>query len=313
MLKIKSKYVRFLGLVIFVIVLLHVDLGKIFSYFKSIQPIHLISSMAILLTFHISKSIRWQYILKKQSIPYSLSSSYLMYSAGLYAGVITPGRLGDFIKAFYLKKDGHTTGKALASVFLDRILDLFFLFLIAIPSFIWVKQSVDAKINLLGIIIFLALISVIIILVSSKKFAHFWGQIFFRFIPAKYKPLFQNSFNDFYSSLNSFSVLHYLIVVFITVTGWFIYFYLIFFLSEAAGLNIPFLQVVFFFVVSSIAAFIPISVAGIGTRDVTLLYFFPFIGYSKETAVSFSLIILFIYLLTTLYGLIAWIIKPLKW
>jgi len=310
---VKLKYIRLLGIVIFVIVLFKVDLGEIFNFFKSIQPIDFILSIIILFIFHISKSMRWQYILARQSINYKLLNCYLMYSAGLYAGVVTPGRLGDFIKALYLKKDGHSAGKALASVFLDRILDLFFLFLIAIPSFVWIRNSSNKNINIFGILVIIALIIIVLMLLASKRSANFFGKIFLRFIPSKYKSLFRNNFSDFYSNLKLFSFSNYLIIVLFTIFGWLIYFYLIFFLCKAANLNMPFYQVVFFNIVSFIIAFLPISIAGIGTRDVTLIYFFTQMDYSKEAAILFSLIVLLMYFLTALLGLSAWLIKPIKW
>lgn len=309
----KLKYARFIGFFLFLFVLLKVDLRTILDHFRSIDPAPFAAGILILFVFHVSKALRWKYILGRQAIGYSVKDSYLMYAAGLYAGVITPGRLGDFIKALYLRADGHSSGRALSGVFLDRVIDLFFLALIALPSLVWIKLSSQADVNILGAVVFFGVMVAVLILISSRRLAGRLGNRFLALIPGRFKPSFKDNLDEFYASLDVFSLVQYTVIVLYTLAGWLIYFSGIHLFSRAIGLDLPFYQVIFFFVLSSIAAFIPASIAGIGTRDVTLLYFFPLLGYTKEAAISFSLIILFIYFLTALFGLIAWLIKPIKW
>ena len=48
--------------------------------------------------------------------------------SSLYIGFVTPGRLGEFIKAVYLKSDkGISLSKGMSSVLIDRLCDLYLL------------------------------------------------------------------------------------------------------------------------------------------------------------------------------------------
>jgi uncharacterized membrane protein YbhN (UPF0104 family) len=58
---------------------------------------------------------------------------------------------------------------------------------------------------------------------------------------------------------------------------------------------------------------IPISVAGLGTREAAVIYFFSVIGIASAQAVGFSIMYLILgTYLTALVGFFAWLFKPAK-
>jgi len=57
--------------------------------------------------------------------------------SSLYLGIVTPGRLGKFAKAIYLNQEGITSvSHGFSSVLIDRLCDLYLLFLLAMAGFI---------------------------------------------------------------------------------------------------------------------------------------------------------------------------------
>jgi uncharacterized membrane protein YbhN (UPF0104 family) len=62
---------------------------------------------------------------------------------------------------------------------------------------------------------------------------------------------------------------------------------------------------------AGLAALLPISVGGIGTRDATLVILFAMTGHSREEAVALSTLILALNALTWPVGFIAWLWRPL--
>jgi len=59
---------------------------------------------------------------------------------------------------------------------------------------------------------------------------------------------------------------------------------------------------------------IPFSIAGLGTRDATVIYFFGIVGANAAQAVGFSLVYLLIgTYLTALAGFILWLRHPVRW
>ena len=127
MLNFLKKYSYLFGIFLFIIILAKIDLGSILVNIKNVKLSYL--ALAALFSFPILlvKSYCWNYLKKKQNIYYSQKESFLMYGVGLYIGSVTPGRVGETSRILYLKRDGHSMGKSLVSLILDRMSDFIFL------------------------------------------------------------------------------------------------------------------------------------------------------------------------------------------
>lgn len=304
-----KRLLRFIGLIVFVLILWRLDIRYILEQFKRMQWEVFLVAVAALVTFHVLKAFRWRYILGLQEIQYSFTNSYLMYLSGLFAGILTPGRLGDFAKIFYLRADGFSTVKAVFSSFLDRVLDLIFLLLCGVFTLLWIDRMLSVRIPFLWVIG--------VALASALAIGKLMGldrikKIVSKLIPKSYRPLFDKEVTGLKDDLKNYSFWKAVTLIVYTAIGWLLYFFVIYALTRSIGLKIPFFDVVAFFVVSTLVTFIPITIAGVGTRDLVLLAMFSQVGYVKEDAISFSLLILVSYLLTALFGLMAWLIKPVR-
>ena len=69
------------------------------------------------------KAMRWRLLLQAQGVEYPLGKCIEVYSIGIFWGIVTPGRLGDFVKVLYLKRHGLNVLHGLFSVVGDRLFD----------------------------------------------------------------------------------------------------------------------------------------------------------------------------------------------
>jgi len=136
--------------------------------------------------------------------------------------------------------------------------------------------------------------------------------LLFKIMPKDYMPLFEQGMTELKFEVRNYRLWNVAVVLIFTVIGWLLYFTVIYVLTRSIGLSIPFYEVVAFFVISTLVTFVPITIAGVGTRDLTLLVLFSRLGYVKEEAICFSFLILMSYFLTALFGVIAWLIKPIR-
>lgn len=121
----KRHFLKIIGILIFVYILFKIDISKTLGVLANIKIDYVLIVFLLSMPSMLVKSWRWQYLLKMQGVDYSLKNAFITYLASLYLGVITPGKIGEFAKAFYLKEDkGINIGKAFSSVFTDRLLDL---------------------------------------------------------------------------------------------------------------------------------------------------------------------------------------------
>ena len=83
-------------------------------------------------------------------------------------------------------------------------------------------------------------------------------------------------------------------------------------MSKAVQADITYLQLVTAVSISSIISLIPISVAGIGTRDAFLIFIFSQWGIAKEKAMLFSFCFLAVYLVSACFGYLCFHLEPIS-
>jgi len=250
--------------------------------------------------------------MKAQNIDYSLKDSTIMYAAAMYIGALTPGRIGDFIKIFYLKGDNYPFGKAFATVLLDRLFDLVSLLLLGYAGMLLFITFFEGAIIILSCI-FVGTVLLILFFLFKKDFsAGILEYISSHFIPERYRDSAKTGFSDLYNGIKTLNANQFTLATFITFFAWGIYFVMMYLFALSLSINIPFLYLATCVSISAVITLIPISISGIGTRDATLIILFSYLGLSKESAIAFSMTILFMFFVNGFIGLLAWLKKPIS-
>lgn len=118
-------------------------------------------------------------------------------------------------------------------------------------------------------------------------------------------------FYDFYEGINQLINYKLIITVFLTCVSYLIFFAPCYLIAIALGISINFVTITLFMAISNLISFIPISISGLGTRDVTLIYLFSLVGLKAELAVSYAFLVFITFFVSGgLMGAVAWWIKP---
>jgi len=307
-----KKYLPLIGIIIFILILIKIDILKLFHVLSNLNYFYIILAYLLIPMILFAKTYRWNYLKKKQNIIYDLKDSFLMYCAGTYIGILTPGRLGELTKIAYLKNNQCSVGKASVNVLLDRLADLFSLLILSclgMFAFFHFFQNIIWALSF-GII---SLIILLILFLKTNLIHVLLKKIFDLLIPLKYQKFWQLNFQDFINDFKKYKLKNYLFICLITFISWLIYYYQIFFLAKSIGIN----NISFFYlaIAVTIAAFItllPISILGIGTRETVLILLLSVFQISQEQIISFSFLILSLSIISGLTGLICWLIKPIS-
>jgi uncharacterized membrane protein YbhN (UPF0104 family) len=67
--------------------------------------------------------------------------------------------------------------------------------------------------------------------------------------------------------------------------------------------NLPIIDVLFLFLVSSVVSVLPITIGGIGVRELTFLYGFSYLGYQTDIGIAFSFLFFIITILSSMFGI----------
>jgi hypothetical protein len=299
----KKRLLSLAGLVLFFFIISRIDVQKVIAAFRQINIKAFVFSIGIYAIYLLIRVIKWKQLMEEEGIKYSFYDSTLMYLVGNYIGLITPGRIGDFSKIFYLRKDGHPTKKAFITVFLDRATDLLFLFLLGYAALFIFYQYFAGQIYWISAVLVLLLL-IALVLMIKKDMTKRLIKAFFRL----FRPEF--SFTEFFKDLQSLNIKVILKAVLFTIASWLVLYISYFLGAVALGIDIPFIYLIASMSVSSLFTMLPISISGIGTRDAILILLFGFIGINKEAAVAFSAYVLLIIVITALTGLLCWLKKP---
>jgi glycosyltransferase 2 family protein len=99
----------------------------------------------------------------------------------------------------------------------------------------------------------------------------------------------------------------------ITFVAYFLYFAFSWLILISLHLTPSYIDVVFIMSIMSLSTIIPLSVAGFGTREATLVLLFSYYGLASETAISFSLMhFTAFFLWGGLIGLVFWLLMPIS-
>ncbi len=308
----KKAYVWIIGLVIFGFILIKVNIPDILAIFSEIQIFYIVFALLLIVPLVATKAYRWQYLLKIQDIDYSFRTTFLVYLAGTYLGIVTPGRAGELVRGFYLKNDKNISlSKAFSSVLVDRLFDLFMLIIMGCLGLLIFALPKQQSLGILAVVLVLILGTGVLL---SKKLTRRVIQFAYkRTALRRYREKMDESINDFYLGIEELKRTKLVIPLLITVFAYLIFYTQGYLIAKSLNIPISFFYLVFCLSLVSLVALIPISIFGIGTRDATLIALFSTQGLAEETAVSLSLALLFVFYVSVGgIGALAWLKRPVS-
>jgi uncharacterized protein (TIRG00374 family) len=230
----------------------------------------------------------------------------------LCLSTLTPGGLGGILKFYKIEKASQLTKtQSLALVLLDKSICLATLLMLVFVG----ACIVALKLNRVAIVLFITvpffLLAVCFGLASLRSQLRFA----MTFLSLKLKRRFALSFEAlckrvFLKKLSTvfldLKIVFFeffrqkriaFVVSVLSVINWLCLFLRNYLYARALGINVSFIYFLFIWPIIFLITLLPISIIGIGVRDVALIFFFFFLGIDKEHAVSLSVleIILFLF------------------
>jgi glycosyltransferase 2 family protein len=301
------KILSLVGIILFIFILSRIDLGALFQILLQTNILFLTLALLVNGVAIVLKSLKWKIIVNSSRSDFSLPESIKAFFVGFSFSTITPAKLGDFVKVLYVTNENCSMGKALSTVVIDRLIDIILLFSIALIGIFGFSVFYNIEIISLGsIVLMIAVIITGIYIVLNRKLLSALLRPFFNlFVPPHLKDKVTLYYNDFFSGLVTFYYdrRRFFLSIGVGIISWippFLYGYL---LALSIGIDTGILFFILVIPVLSLLDLLPISISGIGTRDVALIFLFGLKGISPEQAVAFSLLYLFMsYWLIALIG-----------
>lgn len=306
----KKWLIRLIGIAILGYILFRVDFRSYYELLKKLEPLRILFACLLILVIYLLKSFRWYLLLKGQGIVYSYLNSFLAFTGSNFIAFITPGRLGEFAKIFYLRQDVNTpVSRSLPSVITDRLFDVYVLLFFGVFGIIKIGLG-----NNILIILFVVIAVFAPLLLFNRKIFDLWTGILIRlpFISraiSKKQVGLENLKQEFQKLIN----INLLYALFLSLISYLLLYYVSAILATAMHVALPFTTIVLMVSVANMLSFLPITVSGLGTREAVFIFFFHRLGYTTEQALLFStLFFAGFYIAGGIIAYICFMIKPVS-
>lgn len=320
----RIPWLKLIGAFVVGWIIYNLDVRMFLSTFSEVDITSLLLSFTFLLLFILLKCLRWRSLLVIQQIAFPLLRAVNVYIAAQFLALVTPGKIGDFVKVFYLEKDaGVSHFRAATSVIADRLFDLGMLVLVAFAGLYSgiIPPAYERTCQIFGIIV---LVLLVLLLHRPSMALVYKAATRLPLIGRKMARL-NALLKEMYSSFEEFKTPGTVLPLAISILAYLALFLHAFYLAQGLLIPVSLLQITFIVVIGNIASLIPISIGGIGPREAVIQALFvqllgnaqvltpTLVARLEAEGLAFSLSYYGIFLLTTgVIGGIAWLRNPVS-
>ena len=271
------KFIISVVLIYFIFTKLNFE--EVWSILKRIKPFYFILAFLFLLVSKIIAAFRLNLYFHKLKILLTQKSNFKLYLLGMFYNLFLPGGIGgDAYKGYLIKKNFEVKTKRIISVLvIDRLSGLLLIFIYA--SMLSLFLNIDGFQDFKFLLVIGIFASITVFWFLNKKFFEYVLSVFWK--------------STVYSALLQ---LAQLVSVFL--------------LLKALDVKINTVAYLLIFLISSIVSVLPLSIGGIGSREITFFYGATLLSLDENTSVSISIIFFLLGALISLFGIIYHFKKP---
>lgn len=281
--KLRKKLITALKIIVSAVLIYFIftkiELKDVVQTLKKSEPLYLFLALLFFVLSKIISAFRTNLYFHQMGAKVSQLSNLKLYLLGMFYNLFLPGGIGgDAYKGYVIQKVYQPgTKKVVSSLLLDRLSGMLLLFIYACVLALLSKNEFFQS-------FFWLIVSAIPLSVVAFWFVN--------------KIFFTSTLPVFWKSV-SFSALVQLAQLVCVL-----------FVLKSLSVDMDFIEYLFVFLVSSIVSVIPLTIGGIGSREVTFLYGAKWLGLDESTSIGISFTFFLITALTSLFGVIYHFKKP---
>jgi len=267
-----KKFLPLIGIIILLYLIFSLDIEKIKDAFLSINPFFIIIALSLTLPRLLIRNFAWQLIQKEQKISIGFYESLKIFLIGFFYGSVTPGYIGQLMRVPLMKeKTGMPYGKLFVNSTLEVIVHTMSIYgMILLGAFLVIGTRPD--LFLISLIAILIIISILLFFVKKERGEKLFYFLIKYFIPKKLKTKLLKFVDTFYTDFPGVRKL--IVPMILGIFTWIIIFSQEYFVIIALGLDIPYLYFLLLYPIANVIGFIPITFAGLGTREAVAIFLF---------------------------------------
>lgn len=237
------------------------------------------------------RALRWHLIAGYYDVPLSFRRSLELYLVSFSAGFLLSDSIGAFVRTIFLHRDGESLSISLLLPFWEKTAELLSILLMGVLGILLLPQMIMGGGSLYLLFIaaggLIMLLSLILIPPAQERLFAALKWAFRRYAKGKAEADI-SSFEDDFRRMKPLFFLEVLLFSFGLRLLHYLYVY---FLSLSLGIPLSYGDIVLVMMLVSLVIILPISIAGLGTREAVMIPAFALLGRPPEEAVALSLLI----------------------
>jgi len=252
------------------------------------------------------KVVRWRELLAARGYHYPLGRSYTAVLSSLYLGMLTPGRVGDVLRVQYVKREiDMPYAEGLAATVMDRFCDLYVLAAVVALGTVHFATALDSN------VVYASWAAVVVATLAPSLFLFRGPAELLSRVLRRMTERWHTSLAVLLQALRSLVGRALLFAIPLTIASFAINYTQGWLIARALGIDLSFLDVASLLATTSLLGLMPISVSGVGVRELFLALVFPALSLLPAQGVAFGLLVFVCnYLPIVLAGFVAWQIAP---
>ncbi len=300
----------FIGIGIIYVIFKYVPYQRIYTVFCHASIPHIILAFFIFFLTYLIGVLRWRFVLSVLDVHLSLREVSYSFFSSLFFNLFSPSLLaGDIFRSVTMTYRHHKTAKVISSVMIDRFSGAVAILLIGLVAFVLGRGLLPQGEVFKAIGIFLWVNLILVVFIFSRAFYSLIGRVFKKESGARRR------IENFYREISILKrqprvlvgSIGYSLVIQLLVC---IIFYII---AEAFSVHI---NMGYFFIFVPIVQYIiaiPVTVAGLGTREAAVVYFLSRVGVDKSVALSISFTVFFFLIIISVGGGVVYALVYHRW
>jgi uncharacterized protein (TIRG00374 family) len=278
--------------------LYQVDIQQLALTLQSAHYSYMILATGAILSTYVVRSWRWQYILQPVK-PVALTSLISATGIGFMVNMLLPARAGELARAYVIgHKEQMSTVASLASIVVERVVDLASLLLLIIPvlglsSLSPHHTAITSSLRTAGLFVVLVCLGAIAILwhlTSKPRTAMTWLAVGLRLVPRKWRQTAREGLQSFSSALQALrSSQHVAPITLLSLAIWGLQALSNWLIFLSFDLQLPTLSAFFILFVQTVGVMIPSSPGFIGTYHASVIAGLGYFGVAQDLALSVAI------------------------
>jgi len=299
--------IRLIGPVLLLLVVWRLDdRAALWTTAKAVDPLLFVLALLLNVPVVHLKVVRWRELLAARGYRYPLGRSYAAVLSSLYLGMLTPGRVGDVLRIQYVKREIHVPyAEGLAATVMDRFCDLYVLAAVVALGTVHFATTLNSN------LVYMSWGAVAIAALAPTLFLFEGPAELLSWALGRLTDRWRTSLSALLEALRALIGKAVIVAIPLTVASFAINYFQGWILASAIGIELSYLDVASLLATTSLLGLMPISVSGIGVRELFLALVFPALGLTAAQGVAFGLLVFLCnYIAIVLAGFVAWQISP---